>query len=115
MMIKTWQERQAESTEEWNEMPPPKWVFMKREIEDLRSALAAYENRSASDRQMHIDWDKYETDLAVKTLNTPCTPENKAFYEKIDREIELESEYMSYLEAGGSGEPLSFDEWRAMQ
>jgi len=111
-MIKTWEQRQAESTEEWNEMPPPKSLFMAREIADLRKAVAKYEEMEST---IPVDWDKYETDLAVKTLLADTSPENKAFYDKIDQDVLFESQYMSYLEAGGPGDPMSYEEWRAKQ
>lgn len=107
-MIKTWEQRQAESVQEFNDMPLAKWHFMALEIADLRAALAVYESRSASDRAMHVDWDKYETDLMVQTLSMGTSPEAQAYYDELSR-------YASYLEAGGPGEPMEFEQWRALQ
>lgn len=113
-MIKTWEQRQAESTEEWNDMPAPRWHFMAQEIADLREEVAKYEEMKST---MAIDWDTYETELMVKTLKKPTSPKNKAFYDKIEQDALYESQYMSYLESGGTGErePMTYEEWRAKQ
>ena len=42
-MIKTWEERAAESTEEFNDMPLGKWHFMQLEINDLRAEMERFE------------------------------------------------------------------------
>lgn len=43
MTIKTWEDREKESTEEFMDLPLEVTHFMKREIADLRIAAAKYE------------------------------------------------------------------------